>query len=145
MFKKLPNTSSSKTRNALGNNGFFDLKMGTAGAFVMGAAVYFVNAEYGFTAAFIAALKQGGYTFLIGGTMVRISENMAVYFENPVISKIMAVLVPSILTLGLTFFVHSLKGTPEPLASTVPTLLLAPPSFAVWGHKKRKQLDKLTE
>ena len=130
-------------QNALGNNSYFDPKMGTLGALIMGSAVFYVNSEYGIDAASIATAKQAAYTFFVGGSIVKLSENMATYFENSKVSKVMSVLVPSTLTLGLTYLVHSLKGTPEPLESTIPTLLLAPPSFAIWGNKKRNQLEEL--
>jgi hypothetical protein len=34
-----------------------------------------------------------------------------------------------------TALLHSLRGTPEPLRSTVPAMLMAPPSFYVWGRR----------
>jgi hypothetical protein len=144
MFEKIEvpyNVSNSQ--NTLGNNGYFDPKMGTVGAVLMGSAVFYVNSKYGIDTALITTGKQAVYTFFVGGFMVRICENVATYFESPKVSKVMSILVPSALTLGLTYFVHSMEGTTEPLESTIPTFLLAPPSFAFWGHKKRNQLENL--
>lgn len=144
MFEKIKvQYENTNSQNALGNNSYFDPKMGILGAAIMGSAVFYVNSEYGIDAASIATAKQAAYTFLVGGSMVRLCENVATYFQNPKVSKVMSILVPSTLTLGLTYLVHSLKGTPDPLESTVPTLLLAPPSFAIWGNKKRNQLEDL--
>ncbi len=41
---------------------------------------------------------------------------------------------------ALVLGVHSTRGTPEPLSSTIPTIILSPISFAIWGVRKRKQL-----
>jgi hypothetical protein len=144
MFKKLEVPyKNGNGKNALGNNSYFDLKMGTLGAALMGSTVFYVNSEYGIDAASIAAAKQTAYTFLVGGAIVKFCENVATYFQDSKVSKIMSVLAPSTLTLGLTYLVHSLKGTPEPLESIIPTLLLTPPSLAYWGNKKRNQLEDL--
>ncbi|MFH1053111.1 MAG: hypothetical protein V1740_01725 [Candidatus Woesearchaeota archaeon] len=144
MFEKIEIPyGDNNGQNALGNNRYFDLKMGALGAVIMGAAVYYVNSEYGIDEAAVAAAKQAAYTFIFGSTMLRLCENIAIYFQNPKVSKVMSVLAPSTLTLGLTYLVHSLKGTPEPLESTVPTLLIAPPILAIWGNRKRNQLEDL--
>jgi hypothetical protein len=41
----------------------------------------------------------------------------------------------------LTYGLHTLKGTPKPLASTLPTLAIIP-ATAVWALRKRKLLKK---
>ena len=48
-----------------------------------------------------------------------------------------AVLLPTAVTVGTTFLVHSLRGTPEPALSTIPVALLSPPSFTFWARKTR--------
>jgi hypothetical protein len=52
---------------------------------------------------------------------------------------LLATLIPSAVAIGLTFGVHSLKGTPRPLASTLPTALFVIPSTAIWGTLKRNR------
>jgi len=47
--------------------------------------------------------------------------------------------VSSCVAVGLTFLVHSLKGTPEPLLSTLPTALIGPPGFLVLGWRARRE------
>ncbi len=42
----------------------------------------------------------------------------------------------------IVFGVHSLKGTPRPVESTLHTALLIIPSTAVWAFRKRKQKDQ---
>ena len=46
--------------------------------------------------------------------------------------------LPSLVTVGATFLVHSLRGTPEPVLSTVPAAVLSPPAFKVWSWRVRR-------
>ena len=114
--------------------------MGLAGALFLGTIVFFINYDHGFLNGFIAALKQGLYTFLIGGFITRLCENIAIVSKK-VAAVIIAVLIPSLIAIVLTYIVHSFKGTPEPLNSTIPTMILAPLGFLWWALKKRKQLQ----
>jgi len=108
--------------NAPGNNKYFDPKMGSI--------VFYINSEYGADLALIAATKQAAYTFLVGGSMMRLTENLVTYFRSDRVSRITSVTIPSILTIGLTYLIHSIKGTPEPFESTIPTIILEhPPHF----------------
>ena len=142
-FKKHGASSDRKGRNVLGNNRFFDSKMGFAGAFVMGTIVYFINDAWGFYPALIAGLKQAVYTFFMASINMKICENIAIRYKNARLSIFLAVLVASVITIGATFLVHSLKGTPEPFNSTIPTIILSPPTLLYWALRKRKQLHKL--
>jgi hypothetical protein len=120
---------------------FIDYKMGAAGAIVMGVIVFGVN-YYGaheVTGASTAALKQATYTFLFGGIIMRTCETLATKINKQWIALMSAILIPSAVAVGLTFGVHSLKGTPKPVASTIPTAILVVPSTVVWGFRKRKQ------
>ena len=132
-----------KKRNELGNNPYFNMKIGVGGAIFMSIIVYFINADHGFLPASIAAAKQAGYTFLMAGTNLKLAENLAIKFKSPSLSLFLAVLIPSIITIGMTFAVHSLKGTPEPFASTIPTIILGPPSILIFVYQKRKQLTRI--
>jgi hypothetical protein len=108
----------------------------------MGCIVYWINADHGFWSALPAALKQAAYTSIAGGILTRICERMAYKFENFAFSIFMGSLVPSVIAVTLTFGVHMLKGTPEPLNSTIPTMILAPMGFVIWGLRRRLQRDK---
>ncbi len=124
-------------------NRFFDFKIGLAGAIVMGIVVFSIN-YYGtknLTGGITAALKQATYTFFFGGSIMKICENVAIGIKNKRNALIAAVIVPSTVSLLLTFGMHNLKGTPKPLASTIPTAIFVIPSTAVWGMRKRKQFD----
>ena len=109
----------------------------------MAAIVYFINADHDPSGAIIAATKQFLYTFFIGGFFTKMVENLAITWTDKVLSIFAAVVIPALLTITLTFIMHHLKGTPEPLNSTIPTTFLAPLSFSVWAFLKRKEYDRM--
>lgn len=116
--------------------------MGLGGAIAMGLIVFFINWDHGVIPGLIAASKQAIYTFLAGGFMMRLTENLASGFSSDAVSILIAVLLPTLIAITLTYIVHSAKGTPEPLNSTIPTMILAPMGFLWWAVRKRKQLKK---
>jgi hypothetical protein len=123
-----------------------DFGMAWKGALFLGLVVFGVNAvEHGALAALPAALKQATYTYFVAGFITRLAENLAVKLEPAAFALAAAVLVPSSIALSLTFALHSMRGTPEPLYSTLPTLITAPPAFFVWGLKKRRDQAKANE
>ena len=101
--------------------------------------------DHGNLPATIAALKQGAYTFLMGGLIMKLCENLAIKYNNRSLSLILAVTIPVIVTTLATFLVHSLRGTPEPINSTIPTVIFGAPSFTVWAIRKRKKLGSLKD
>lgn len=119
--------------------------MGLGGGLILATIVFFINFDHGFASALIAAAKQGLYTFIAGGTMMRIAENLSIRFRSASLSIALAVIVPTLLAVTFTFIVHSAKGTPEPLNSTLPTVVMAPPGFFWWTMRKRKQLNSLRD
>jgi len=120
-------------------NKYFDFKIGIAGALFMGIIVYCIN--YFSTNLIIesltAALKQGAYTFFFGGLLMKGCEYIAIHIKKHTLAILSAILIPTVLTLILTYGMHLLKGTPKPLASTIPTLMIIP-ATAVWAIRKRK-------
>ena len=88
-----------------------------------------------------AALKQGVYTFFFGGIIMRMSERIAVGIRRRMSALVLACIIPSTVSLVLTFRLHNLKGTPEPLKSTIPTAFFVIPSTWVWGSMKRKKME----
>ena len=107
-----------------------DFGMAWKGALFLGLVVFGINyMEHGAIAALPAALKQATYTYFVAGFVTRLAENLAAKLEPAVLALSLAVLVPSTIAIGLTFGLHSLRGTPEPLLSTIPTLVSAPPAF----------------
>lgn len=121
---------------------YIDYKIGMAGAFFMGGVVFAINyfSTHEITGSVTAALKQGSYTFLLGGIFMKGCENLATKIKKQTLAIVASVVIPSALTLILTFTMHNFKGTPKPLESTIPTLLIIP-ATAVWGFKKRNQIE----
>jgi hypothetical protein len=122
------------------SNKYFDFKIGLAGAIFMGTIVFCIN--YFSTnlviESFTAALKQGAYTFLFGGFLMKGCEYIATHIKKRNWAIAMAIIIPTVLTLILTTVMHFLKGTPKPLASVIPTLMIIP-ATAVWAIRKRKK------
>ncbi len=117
---------------------YVDYRMAWVSGGFMGLVVWLVNLSHGAGPAMIAATKQGVYTFLFAGLMMRTCERLAVMDRPRPVALGLSVLVPSAMAIGFTYIMHSLKGTPEPFLSTVPTILIAPPSFVWWGLRKRR-------
>lgn len=118
-------------------NRFINIKMGFAGAIVMGLIVWFINMGYGWWPATTAALKQAAYTFLFGGILIKILDTITLKIKNRYLAVAIATLVVSVVTICLVYGVHSLKGTPRPFESTLPTIIMAPPGFLALAIRKR--------
>ena len=120
---------------------FIDFKIGFAGGLVMGVIVFIINyrATYDITGATTAALKQGVYTFFFGGIIMKMCEQLATRINPRFLAILLAVVIPSFISLALTLGLHSLKGTPKPLESTIPTAVFVIPSTLVWGILKRRK------
>ena len=116
---------------------FINIKMGLAGALIMGAIVWFINMGYGWWPATTAALKQAAYTFLFGGILIKILDTIASRIRNRYVAVISATLLVSVITIILVYIVHNLKGTPRPFESTLPTIIMAPPGFLALAIRKR--------
>lgn len=119
---------------------YVDVSTAWKAALFLGAVVYAINFSHGAIAAIPAALKQAAYTLLASGFIVRLCENLITKVRPMFIAWPLAILLPSAVAVGLTYFMHSLKGTPEPLYSTLPTLLVTPPAFAVWAWRSLRQV-----
>lgn len=115
-----------------------DIHTAWKAALFLGLVVFAINYSHGAWAALPAALKQATYTFFVAGFIVRLCENLVINRSLGLLALPLSVAVPSLIAIGLTFLLHSLKGTPEPFHSTLPTILIAPPSFLVWAWRCRK-------
>lgn len=116
-----------------------DYPAAIAGATVLGTIVFFVNYDHGWNSALVAAGKQATYTFFAGGYMVRLNERIALALNPAPLAVAAGVLCSGALAVSLTFLVHSLRGTPEPLHSTLPTLVLVVPGFVFLGLRARSR------
>ena len=118
-------------------NQIVDVKLGIIGALFMGSVVYYINIDHGPFLASIAALKQGAYTFFIGGIILKILELIVTGINNKYLAYICSVVAATIITVGLVYLVHSMKGTRKPFESSIPTILLAPFGYIYVARMKR--------
>jgi hypothetical protein len=118
---------------------YIDYGMAWKGALFLGLAVWAINLSHGPLAALPAALKQATYTYFVAGFITRLCENLAVAIENRPVALAVAVAVPSCIAIGLTTLLHTLKGTPEPLTSVIPTAVAAPPGFLWYAVVSRRR------
>jgi len=116
---------------------FIDFPSAIAGAIVMGLIVGAINFGHGWWPAATAAMKQAAYTFLFGGMMIKLLYIIVMAVPGKIKALILAVSAVSVVTITLVYLVHSLKGTPMPFASTLPTVILAPPGFLFLALKKK--------
>ena len=138
---KAPSNNPTLIRKLIHRGGqYVDFKMGLIGAAVMAAIVFGINyyAAHELTGATTAALKQGIYTAIFGGIIMRLSGYFATRIRNRIAALAAAMVIPSAIAISLTLSVHSMKGTPKPVESTIPTALFVIPSTAVWGYLRRK-------
>jgi len=121
-----------------------DYRMAWKGALFLGSVVWLINLSHGPLAALPAALKQATYTYFVAGFITRLCQTLAIRLQPQALALSMAVLVPSCVAVGLTYVVHSFRGTPEPAKSTIPTIVTAPPAFFWWGRKGRRDHSEHT-
>jgi hypothetical protein len=122
---------------------YVDVSTAWKAALFLGLVVYAINFSHGALAALPAALKQAVYTLFASGFIVRLCENLITRVRPMLVAWPLAILVPTAVAVGLTFLVHSLRGTPEPFYSTLPTLLVTPPAFAAWAWRCLKNQSAL--
>jgi hypothetical protein len=103
---------------------WFDLPMACLGALVSGSLVGWINIDYGFLPALTAALKQAAYAFVATGLIIQLCRWLNRRPVSRVLATGMAIILPLLLTMGLLYLLHSLKGTPEPLPSIIPGTVL---------------------
>lgn len=120
----------------------FDSKSGFMIAGVMGGVIWLINSDHGILPATTAALKQMAYTFIVSGFTVKMCENLAIKINNRTSALMLSMLIPSAITILATYTVHSLKGTPEPFNSTIPTMIGSPIFLLYWGWRKIKRSER---
>lgn len=134
-----PVAHSLLTVRSLGNlHDWIDVRSGLVGGGLLAAIVWVINAQHGAFGATTAAAKQFAYTFCMGALIMRLCTRLALRPGRGAIVLVLAVLVPTLVTVGATFLVHSLRGTPEPILSTVPAAVLSPLAFSFWARRVRR-------
>lgn len=118
---------------------FIDFPTAIAGAIIMGLIVGAINFGYGWWPATTAAMKQAAYTFFFGGMLIKLLYVISDKIKGKFTSIFLSALIVSAITVTLVYIVHSIKGTPLPFESTLPTIILAPFGFsflALWRKRK---------
>jgi len=116
---------------------FIDYPSAIVGAIIMGLIVGAINISHGWWPATTAALKQAAYTFLFGGMLTKLLYIIAAKIPGKITSTIISALIISVITVALVYAVHSMKGTPMPLESTIPTAILAPFGFSFLAYRRK--------
>lgn len=109
---------------------------------MMGTIVWFINADHGVMPALVAALKQAAYTFLVAGFFIRLLDYQVGCIKTKTLALVVSVTVTSLLTIGLVYLVHSLKGTPKPFYSTLATIVLSPFGYLGLAIRSRRLAEK---
>lgn len=117
---------------------YIDVPVAIAGAVIMGLIVGIINRKFGLWPASTAAMKQAAYTFFFGGAMTKLLYVVESKIPGKWVSIILSSLIVTSITVMLVYAVHSMKGTPRPLESTIPTVLLAPFGFGFLAYRKLK-------
>ena len=124
---------------------FINYKVGIMGALVLGGMVFFINVDHGILPGLTAGLKQGFYTFFIGGAITKLAEESSTWIKPRVLAIIGSILFTTFLAVLLVYLLHSMKGTPKPFESTLPTLFLSPPGFFLVALQRRYNIKILSK
>jgi hypothetical protein len=114
--------------------------MSIAGAMFMGTAVDPIDGGHGHPGSGlpIAAAARANRISFIGGIVTKACEYPATTIELAPETRSADALLARALAIIASLLAHSLKGTPEPLLSTLPIVIFAPPSFLVVGILHRR-------
>lgn len=118
-------TKSKKVNHALGQ----------LAALGMGGMVVAINRDHGPLMASVAGVKQYVYSSIIAVLLIdiqhRIYDHLKEQDKKSLVPDLLSIALPAIGTTLATFAVHSLKGTPETINSTLPTAILAPIGYTL--------------
>lgn len=117
---------------------FIDFPSAFAGAMIMGVIVGYINRKFGIWPASTAAIKQAVYTFFFGGMLTKLLYIIQSRFNGKYLPVILPALIVTVITVFLVYLVHSMRGTPMPLESTIPTAILAPFGFSFMAYRKMR-------
>lgn len=112
-----------------------NMRQGVVWGIFMGLIVWVINVAVttppDYHGATTAAIKQAFYTFLIGGFLARVATVLVARPGKPWLVITVATVVSTLLTSVLVLLVHSVRGTPHPLWSSMPTIVIAIVVFPV--------------
>jgi len=111
---------------------WLDIEMGLLGAAGMGFSIFLINLTGGVEKAFIAAVWQALYSFLV------ITFTTKTCREVCKRSEFWGVFLPSTITTVLTYAMHWFAKSPEPFWSAAFAFIIAVPSFIIMTYRFRK-------
>lgn len=118
---------------------------GQLAALGMGLGIGSINKVYGHDLwpSTIAGLKQWGYSATAAGLFISLQNKLYDQLKGREVEGIrfdlLSILIPATGTIIATYILHSIKGTPEPIASTVPTVIFAPVGYTIFHIRKLLQ------
>lgn len=118
-----------------GSRQWFDIKSAILGALLMSTLVGLVNAGYGLLPALTAAAKQAAYTFFVAGFIMEFCRWLAQRPMQASAAIATATLLPTVITGVAVYTLHSFRGTPEPILSTIPVVVLCLAAFFLVSRK----------
>ena len=107
---------------------------------VITSMVFLINYSHGAPAALVAAAKQAAYTFFVAGFIMQFCRSLAARGQSDSVAVANATAVPTLITVVLVFALHSVRGTPEPVLSTLPVAVLGLVAFYVTARAIRLEL-----
>jgi hypothetical protein len=130
----------------LENSGFryyfvenFDYKLGAMGGALFGGSVFYAKFSDGVELAAIAGGEQFVFNFLLGGALMKLCEKLATRYKSKAQAITLAILIPSIINIVLTYLMHCLdEGEVHPIMSTIPSIIFAPMGYIWWAGRKRR-------
>jgi hypothetical protein len=124
---------------------YIDWKKGALFGSLAGVAVGAINYNKGIEYAFTSGSKEAAKCLAIGTMNLSVCQTLARKIENRTKALVLATIIPTLLSVGLTYGVHKcLRGTPYPERSTAPTALAAP-FFYLIGRRARNLMERNTE
>ena len=131
---------AKKTYNLVKEN--LDFKKGAIFGGLAGVAVGLINLKDGLEYAFYSGSKEIAKCFVVGSLNMGVCRKLATTIESKPKALAYATVIPAIMSTALTYGVHAyFQGTPNPVESTLPTLLSAP-FFLGLAVRERKLSEK---
>jgi len=109
----------------------------------MGTAAGIANVEHGSMAFVTAGLKQCAYSGVSAAVLLTFYSFLAKRVKT-LPGELIPIVVPTLLTIAANYGVHSLRGTAEPMLSTLPTAITATLGFPIW-HIRTRILELLRD
>ena len=106
----------------------FDWRSGVKAGALFALIVFLINVfatdPINWTGSATAAIKQFVYTFLIGSWLFGLAQWVSGHFRSPVLGICVSTVLVGSFASALILGMHSLRGTPEPLLSSLPAIIV---------------------